>query len=74
MLSKKPQRSSTLQEEGLTNEGKHPFLLLHKQLPGKRRIAQSLHAQNTPTRLFEEPLKVISYGFTFERLAYVLFF
>ena len=30
MLSKKHQRSSTVQEERLTNEGRHHFLLLHK--------------------------------------------
>ena len=29
--SKKHRRSSTVQEEGLTNEGRHHLLLLHKQ-------------------------------------------
>ena len=31
MVSKKHQRSNTVQEEGLTNEGRHHLLLLHKQ-------------------------------------------
>ena len=31
MLSKQHQRSSTVQEEGLTSEGRWHFLLLHKQ-------------------------------------------
>ena len=33
-----------MQEEGLTNEGRHHWLLLHKQVHDKRGIAESLHA------------------------------
>ena len=44
MLSKKHQRSSTVQEEGLTNEDRHHFLLLHKQVHDKRGIAESRQA------------------------------
>ena len=51
MLSKKHRRSSTTQEEGLTNEGRHNLLLLHKQAHDKRGIAESLHAQITRARL-----------------------
>ena len=47
MLSKKQRRSSTVQEEGLTNESRHHLLLLHKQARDKRDIAESLHAQIT---------------------------
>ena len=48
MLSKKHQRSSTVQEEGPTNEGRHHFhlLLLHEQAYDKRGIGESLHALN----------------------------
>ena len=51
MLSKKHLRSSTVQEEGLTNEGRHHLLLLHKQECDKRGIEESLHAQVTRARL-----------------------
>ena len=34
-----------MQEEGLTNEGRHHLLLLHKQAHDKRGIEESLHAQ-----------------------------
>ena len=40
-----------MQEEGLTNEGRHHWLLLHKQVHDKRGIAESLHAQITRARL-----------------------
>ena len=50
MLSKKHQRSSTLQEEGLINEGRHHLLLLHKQVHYKRSIAELLHAYITRAR------------------------
>ena len=49
--SKKHWRSSTVQEEGLTNEGRHHLLLLHKQVHDKRGIAELLHAQITRARL-----------------------
>ena len=42
MLSKKHQRSCTVQEEGLTNEGKHH---LYNQAHDKRGIAESLHVR-----------------------------
>ena len=32
-----------MQEEGLTNEGRHHLLLLHKQAHDNRGIAESLH-------------------------------
>ena len=52
MLSKKHQRSSsTVQEEGLTNEGRHHLLLLHKQVHDKRSIAESLHVYINRVRL-----------------------
>ena len=51
MLSKKHQRNSTVQEEGLTNEGRHHLLLLRKQAHDKRGIAESLHAQIIRARL-----------------------
>ena len=47
MLSKKHGRSSTLQVEGLTNEGKHHLLLLHNQAHDKRGIAELLHVHIT---------------------------
>ena len=50
-LSKKQLRSSTVQEEGLTNEGRHHLLLLHKQVHDKRGITESLHAHITKIRL-----------------------
>ena len=40
-----------MQEEGLTNEGRHHLLLLHKQVQDKSGIAESLHAQITRARL-----------------------
>ena len=40
-----------MQEEGLTNEGRHHLLLLSKQAHDKRGIAESLHAQITRPRL-----------------------
>ena len=40
-----------MQEEGLTNEGRHHLLLLRKQVHDKRGIAESLHAQITRARL-----------------------
>ena len=50
-VSKKHWRSSTGQEEGLTIEGKHNLLLLHKQVHDKRGIAEPLHAYINKTRL-----------------------
>ena len=47
MLSKKHRRSSTVQEKGLTNEGRHHLLLLHNQAHNKRGIAESLHVYIT---------------------------
>ena len=44
-------RSSTVQEEGLTNEGRHHLLLLRKQAHDKRDIEEILHAQITRARL-----------------------
>jgi len=49
MLSKKHQRSSTVQEEGLTNEDRHH---LHKQAHEKS-IAESLQAYINRARLTE---------------------
>ena len=40
----KHQRSSTEQEEGLTNKAKYHVLLLHKQVHDKRSNPESLHA------------------------------
>ena len=51
MLSKKHQRSSIVQEEGLTNEGRHHLLLSHKQVHDKSGIAESLHAYITRAKL-----------------------
>ena len=51
MLSKKPRRSSTVAEEGLTNKSRHNLLLLHKQVHDKRGIAKSLHAHMNRARL-----------------------
>ena len=51
MLSKKHQRSSTEQEEGLTNEGRHHLLLFRKQALDKRGIAESQHVYITRGRL-----------------------
>ena len=68
MLSKKHWRSSTVQEEGLENEGKHHLLLLHKQAHDKRGIAESLHVviynsqKYSPPPLIVEPLKLIAHG------------
>ena len=45
MLSKKHQRSSTVGEEGLTNEGRHQLMLLHKQVDEKRQITACIHKQ-----------------------------
>ena len=36
-----------MQEEGLTNEGRHLLLLLGKEVHDKRGIAESLHVQIT---------------------------
>ena len=47
MLSKKHGRSSTVQEEGLKNEGRHHLLLLHKQALDKKGIVESLHGYMT---------------------------
>ena len=45
MSSKKHQRrSGTVQEEGLTNEGRSYLLLLHNQTHDKRNTVGSLHA------------------------------
>ena len=44
MLSTKHPRSSTVQEEWLTNEGRHHLLLLYKGAHDKRGTAESLHA------------------------------
>ena len=44
MLSKKHRRSSTVQEDGVTNEGRHHLLfILHEQAHDKRGIAEPLH-------------------------------
>ena len=40
-----------MQEEGLTNEGRHHLLLLDKQAHDKRGNEESLHAQITRARL-----------------------
>ena len=42
-LGMRLRRSSIVQEEELTNEGRHYLLLLHKQVHDKRGIAESLH-------------------------------
>ena len=39
-----------MQEERLTNEGRHHLLLLHKQVHNKRGIAESLYGQITRYR------------------------
>ena len=51
MLSKKHHRSSTVQEEGLTNEGRHHLLLLCNHAHDKRGTAESRHAQITRAKL-----------------------
>ena len=48
---KKYQRNSTVQEEGLTNEARHHFLLLCKQAHDKRNIAELLHPYLNRARL-----------------------
>ena len=40
-----------MQEEGLTNEGRHDLLLLRKQAHDKRDIEEIVHVQITSTRL-----------------------
>ena len=50
-LSKKHQRSSTVQEEALTNHSRHHLLLLHKQAHDKRSIKKSLQAYRNTSRL-----------------------
>ena len=40
--------------EGLTNEGRHNLLLLHKQAHDKRGITESLHAQSVRWAYFQE--------------------
>ena len=40
-----------MQEEELTNEGRHQFLLLHKQAHDKRNIAELLYAHTNRARL-----------------------
>ena len=47
MLRKKHRRSSTVQEEGLTNEGRHHLLLLYKKAHERSAIAESLQAYIT---------------------------
>ena len=51
MRCKKHWRSSTVQEERLTDEVRHHLLLLLKQAYDKRGIAESLHAQINSARL-----------------------
>ena len=60
MLSKNHQRSSTVQEEGLTNEGRHHWQLLHKQVHDKRGIAESLHAYINTAGLAASELGIFS--------------
>ena len=60
MLSKKHRRSSTVQGEGLTNEGRHNLLLLHEQVHDKRGIAESLHTYITRARLTACEVSVFS--------------
>ena len=48
LLSKKHQRSNTVQEEGLT---RHHLLLLHKQVQNKSDIEESLHAYINRARI-----------------------
>ena len=43
VLSKKHRRSSAVQGEGLTNEGRHYLLLLHKQTHDNRDIAACVY-------------------------------
>ena len=40
-LSKKHRKSHTVQEEGLTNEGRHDLLLLHKLAHDKRGVEEA---------------------------------
>ena len=51
MLSEKHRRSSTVQEEGQTNESRHHSLFLHKLAHDKRGITESLHVYITRARL-----------------------
>ena len=51
MLGEKHKRSSTVQEEELTIEGRHHLLLLHKQTHDKKSIAESLYAHTNKARL-----------------------
>ena len=52
LLSKKHRRSSTVQEEGLTNEGRHHSLLLHKQVHNKSHCRfHCMHIYVTRARL-----------------------
>ena len=50
-VSQTHQGSSTLQEEGLTNEGRHDLLWFHKQVLDKRGITELQHANTNTTRL-----------------------
>ena len=51
MLCKKHQRSSTVQEEGLINEGMQKQLILHKQVHEQKSIAKSLYVYINRARL-----------------------
>jgi len=76
MLSKKHQKSSTVQEEGLTNEGRDH---LHNQAHDKRGIVESLHVRwayfqekyynshKYTYSHFEESLRFIVYACIFKR-------
>ena len=50
-LGEKHKRSSTVQEEELTIEGRHHLLLLHKQTHDKKSIAESLYVHTNKARL-----------------------
>ena len=44
LCKQKAKEGSTMQEEGLPNEGRHHLLLFYKQAHDKRGIAEPLHA------------------------------
>ena len=60
MSSKKHQRSSAVQEEGLRNEDRHHLLLLHEQVHDKRGIVESLQVYTNRARLTVYKVDVFS--------------
>ena len=74
ILNRKHRRSSTVQGEGLTNEGRHHLLLLHKQAVRWAYFREKYYNSQKiahPPSSFVELLKFIAHGWSFERLQYM---